>query len=329
VANIPISGLPALGTVPAIDDLLVVVDVSDTSEAPTGTTKKLTTAILFTTPSFSGSTTMVGGTVLTSSPVLNATQTWNGSGVAFTAVKLNVTDTASSNTSLLLDLEVGAVSKFSVNKFGIVNPQTNGFALGSGVGAVQRISYDLATTTFSFVQGTDAVASLEAHAVSLDGLITINIVGKALNATTGASNAPSFLDTQSNTAAGDTIFGTEGPAGTTFNSSTENAGIAGTVAAKPFQLGANSTVALTINTDGSVALSGTNPLKAGATALINLDANGVINLGAGSTLVKTYLGAAYAGASTNHGTFGVDTLTNQFFWVDNSGNRRGTAGTIF
>ena len=59
-----------------------------------------------------------GGTVTVSTPVINATQTWNAALVTFTGLKLNVTDTASAAASLLLDLQVGASSKFSINKSG-------------------------------------------------------------------------------------------------------------------------------------------------------------------------------------------------------------------
>ena len=48
-------------------------------------------------------------------------QTWNNGAVAFTAIGMNVTDTASDAASLLMDLQVGGASKFSVNKAGKVS----------------------------------------------------------------------------------------------------------------------------------------------------------------------------------------------------------------
>ena len=48
----------------------------------------------------------------------NLSETWNSSGTTFTGVKYNVTDTASAATSLLMDLQVGGVSKFKVDKSG-------------------------------------------------------------------------------------------------------------------------------------------------------------------------------------------------------------------
>ena len=59
------------------------------------------------------------GSIATSAPV-TISQTWNDAAVAFTAFKVNATSTASLTGSLLLDLQVGGVSKFSVDKFGIV-----------------------------------------------------------------------------------------------------------------------------------------------------------------------------------------------------------------
>jgi hypothetical protein len=64
-----------------------------------------------------------GGTVTTSSPLIDGTQTWNDGAVAFTALKLNVTDTASSSSSLLMDLQVSGSSKFYVGKSGTLSCQ--------------------------------------------------------------------------------------------------------------------------------------------------------------------------------------------------------------
>ena len=67
-----------------------------------------------------GKLTVGGKTVTASAPVLDLSQTWNASGVTFTGIKFNVTDTASAAASLLMDLQVGGVSKFKVEKNGAV-----------------------------------------------------------------------------------------------------------------------------------------------------------------------------------------------------------------
>lgn len=58
------------------------------------------------------------GTITADKPAWNSTATWNSAGVTFTHLKANVTDTASAAASLLIDLQVGGVSKFKVTKAG-------------------------------------------------------------------------------------------------------------------------------------------------------------------------------------------------------------------
>jgi len=60
------------------------------------------------------------GIITTDLPGVNHSVTWNQGGTAFTAWKSDVTDAASSAASLLMDLQVGTVSKFNVSKAGLV-----------------------------------------------------------------------------------------------------------------------------------------------------------------------------------------------------------------
>lgn len=79
-----------------------------------------------------------GQTVTASTPVIDITQTWNNAAVAFTGLKFNITDTASAAaTSLLMDLQVGGVSKFSVGRDAFANYQITAGAgvLGTGNGS--------------------------------------------------------------------------------------------------------------------------------------------------------------------------------------------------
>lgn len=57
---------------------------------------------------------------MTTTPIYNLTDTWNDASASFTAIGMDVTDTASGGGSFLLDLKVGGVSKFSVDKDGFV-----------------------------------------------------------------------------------------------------------------------------------------------------------------------------------------------------------------
>ena len=50
--------------------------------------------------------------------IYDLVDSWSSAGTTFTAIKMNVTDTQSSASSLLMDLQVGTVSKFKVDKSG-------------------------------------------------------------------------------------------------------------------------------------------------------------------------------------------------------------------
>jgi hypothetical protein len=50
--------------------------------------------------------------------IYNMADTWADAGTTFTAIKMNVLDTASNAASLLMDLQVGGVSRFGVRKNG-------------------------------------------------------------------------------------------------------------------------------------------------------------------------------------------------------------------
>lgn len=58
--------------------------------------------------------------------IFDMADTWNDSGTTFTAIKMNVTDTASQQLSRLLDLQVGSITKFSVQKNGNVRGRSFG-----------------------------------------------------------------------------------------------------------------------------------------------------------------------------------------------------------
>jgi hypothetical protein len=66
------------------------------------------------------------GTLAGASAPITVSQTWNDAAVAFTAFKVNAVSTASATASLLLDLQVGGVSKFSVDKAGNITSASIG-----------------------------------------------------------------------------------------------------------------------------------------------------------------------------------------------------------
>lgn len=80
---------------------------------------------------------------------------WNAAGVTFTGIKLNITDTASAALSLLMDLQVGAVSKFRVDKTGLV---TAAVAIPAGSGGTGLASY--AVGDLLYASGATTLAKL-------------------------------------------------------------------------------------------------------------------------------------------------------------------------
>lgn len=113
------------------------------------------------------------GTLIASAPAISISQTWNNAGVAFTGLKLNVTNTASLVSSLLLDLQVSAVSQFRVTRLGevtAVNYVSTG-AVGFGtpvVAAVQMTLLDALASTILFVNNasnTGGVAGTGGNAI--------------------------------------------------------------------------------------------------------------------------------------------------------------------
>jgi hypothetical protein len=76
----------------------------------------------------------------------NLSGTWDTSGTP-TALKLNMTDTASNAASLLLDLQVGSVSKFSIRKDGVLT--VGSVALSSVTGLGTGVATALAINTGS------------------------------------------------------------------------------------------------------------------------------------------------------------------------------------
>ena len=76
------------------------------------------------------------GTITAAAQAIDSSVTWNSGATAFTGWKLNVTDTASAAGSLLLDLQVGGVSKFSVRKDGLIKAATLSGFTGSTAGEI-------------------------------------------------------------------------------------------------------------------------------------------------------------------------------------------------
>ena len=81
-------------------------------------------------PTF-GSMALTQGTITLPSPNLSGTVTWNAGAEKFTGFFLDVTDTASTATSMLMDLQIGGAPKFNVLKSGNMNCGTIGVTGGT------------------------------------------------------------------------------------------------------------------------------------------------------------------------------------------------------
>lgn len=128
-------------------DLLVAVDISDTTMAASGTSKKITfpelligiAALPKAGGVMSGTITSTMETITADTPALTATQTWNAAGTTFRGIFLNVTNTASAAASKLLDLQVGGLARFSVATDGQVTVgnilTASGFVIAGSTGS--------------------------------------------------------------------------------------------------------------------------------------------------------------------------------------------------
>ena len=97
-----------------------------------------------------------GAIITTSQPLIDVSQTWSNSSATFTAVKLNVTNTNSAAASLLLDLQVGTTSLFSVGKAGNATAPSGSAAVPSySISAAGLYSRASVRLNFAF-SGADA-----------------------------------------------------------------------------------------------------------------------------------------------------------------------------
>lgn len=118
-----------------------------------------------------GSTAFNGDTVTSNKPLLDMAQTWNNAAVVFSGAKINITDTASSATSLLLDLQRNGSSQLKVSKDGQINA-SGGFITSnyySGYGTANKLYLDEAVGVLKFLNGANT-AYLAADAANTLGL---------------------------------------------------------------------------------------------------------------------------------------------------------------
>jgi len=111
--------------------------------------------------------------------IFDLTDTWNNVATTFTAIKMNATDTASNAGSMLIDLQVGGTSQFSVTKGGAI------VALGRATIATMTVGLGGQTT----VASNTGVGVNVLNSASLTGANNTAFGNTALqNLTTGTGN---------------------------------------------------------------------------------------------------------------------------------------------
>ena len=149
--------------------------------------------------------TLTSGTVTANEPALDITQTWNATASAFTAVKLNVTNTLSSTSSLLMDLQVGATSKFTVDYEG-------GILIAKG-GNYNNVAIAFGTLNTGIYGGSSGLN------VEIDGAVPLKITSSTVSShgTFALGSASGAADTFMYRDAADVIGHRNGTTAQAFN----------------------------------------------------------------------------------------------------------------
>ena len=128
------------------------------------------------------------GTLTSDAPV-TISQTWNNAAVAFTGLKVNATSTASASGSLLLDLQSGGVSRFSITKDGVLQTSPS-----VGVFSLTDSANNIAIGVFGFYIGSAGLLSFSVGGANNSARGTSLLLDGAANtlALRNGANAQTF-----------------------------------------------------------------------------------------------------------------------------------------
>ena len=241
-----------------------------------------------------GSTSLTGDTLTASAPVLNLTQTWSNISTVFTGVKLNVTNSNSASGSLLMDLQVGGSSKFSVDKTGLTT--VSGDLLGN------------------YIYSKSGAYTLSGFAPSANGFIF-----------TGANGRIGFCSTFDFQGTIDTILSRKGAANLQLGAADAAAPVAQTLSVQSVVAGTSSTAGADFTLTGSqntgsglagnlIVSTGFSNTVGTATVTITIATPGVITwtahgLVTGSPVVFTTTGALPTGITAGTTYFAITSST--------------------
>lgn len=128
------------------------------------------------------------GAITTSKPA-TFTQTWNAGGVTFNGLFANITDTASAALSLPLNIQIGSVSKLSMNKAGFVG-------IGVPAATVIQTPAHIYKSASGVTADSRTVLALESASDTFLSLLTMDNAGGAVlfSSPTSAFNGLIYYD---------------------------------------------------------------------------------------------------------------------------------------
>jgi hypothetical protein len=214
--------------------------------------------------------------------LIDASATWNTTGIP-TLIKANVTDTASSSSSLLMDLQVGGSSKFKVDKTNGITVN-NGFRIYHPNGNTTYLAWFNTATRMEFSVGVNPRITLANNmsytwssgldpSVSSPDLFIYRDAAQTL-AQRNAGNAQTFRIYESFTDASNYTRGKLEWASNVFRIGTEKAG---TGSARALELQTDGTTRMSISAAGAVTIGAvTLPTTDGTSGqVLTTDGSGV------------------------------------------------------